>query len=515
MKKYFLFFLFVISSIFCFAESYKINEVSYDISGKTREYALVQKVPVDTDTVFASFEDFEKYLTSLKQELNNQRVFQSSDITYTLSESSEVDLILVDLLITTQDTINIIGIPYPSYNSNTGITLKIKVKDYNFCGSMEPMDFDLNYKAKGTDALDDVTHVIGLNFGFEVPFEIVNLSSSWSSDFNFEYTFGESGLDMSICEGIGISVPIGDITSAKIAFNQYYIQDSSYVDYGDDKYLKEDVSVSFPFTIAKIPDWSKISWTPKIGLDYSWDFDAFNGDPYGGIDYNGLRGPQLTLSHALSGSHVNWNGNFRDGFSCSLSQTFGYNFYNDKESMNLVFTSQYYKKLCSFIGLASRLYVYKDFYGANKKFGSMIRGIRDGVFKSNQFVLLNLDFPFRLFQTDWRKIIGWDKLHYIDFEFQLSPFVDMVFAENSYTKTKFNPKDAWYGAGMEMIVYPTQFRSIQGRISFGVDAVQFLKKTGNRVGALNGMADKLFNTKWRKEADSHWYELTIGIGLFY
>lgn len=515
MKKIVFCILFsVIVSFFCFSESYKINTVDYDISGITREYALSQKVPVDTATVFKDYPSFEKYINDLKQLLNNQRVFQSTDVEMTFLDASAEGVIPVNLTIIAEDTLNIVAVPYPAYNSNTGLTLKIKVKDYNFFGSMEEMNFDLNYQAKGSDQ-EALTHVYGINFDFEVPFKIVNLPASWNSSFSFEYIVGGEQFDMDICEGIGVSVPIAGVTSADFAFNQYYIQDSEYLETDDSKYFEEEVSVSFPFLLTHIPDFSDLTWTPRIGFDFTWDFDAFDGLPYYGITEEEIRGPSVSVGHTLSADRINWFGNFRDGASASLGQTFSYNLYDTSKSFNLTLEGEYHNKINNFIGFSSRGYWYKDFFDKSEEPGRRLRGIRDRDYDSPDYLMFNFDLPVKVFQTNWGKLFGWDKLSFIDFEFQAAPFIDVALMDNIYNNTYYDYKDGLYGAGLEMLVYPSRFRSLQGRISFGVDCVQFLDKVGNKVSKLDGLSEKLFNMDWRDEEASSWFELSIGIGLFY
>ena len=55
-------------------------------------------------------------------------------------------------------------------------------------------------------------------------------------------------------------------------------------------------------------------------------------------------------------------------------------------------------------------------------------------------------------------------------------------------------------------------RSIQGRISFGIDTVRFAQKLGENISFIDTAVKKFFTTDWRKE---EWYELSIGIGLHY
>lgn len=509
MRKFIITVLFCLFSFIAFADYYKVNDVSYDTTGFTRSYALSQKIPVDTVTVFKDFDSFEKYIDNLRQQLNNQRIFQSSEVTLSYLEKGTDGIIPVNVLITTVDTLNIIGVPYPSYDSNSGITLKIKVKDYNFLGSMETMNFDLNYQAKGTDNLEDAEHIYGLNFGFSIPFNLVKIPANWTSDFTFSYTVENPALDMNICEGISFSIPMKDITSLVFSFKQYYIQDCTYLDVHDDKYFEEAFGLSLPFTVASIPGWSSLTWSPSIFFHYVWDFDVFKGLKHGGICSDSLLGPKIVFSETLSGGRINWIGNFRDGSSLKLSQTFRSNLFKDTFTASMSIASQYHKKLCSFIGFSTQQEWYNNFSDVQNKFGSVIRGVRDKDWESSDYISLNFDLPISLFHTDWGKLIGWDKLNFFNFELQISPFVDIVVGDNTYASSKYKLKDGWYGTGLEAIVFPDKFRSIQVRASFGVDAVQFLKR--NEIA----FADSLFNTAWREDGSSGWYELSIGVGLFY
>jgi hypothetical protein len=95
---------------------------------------------------------------------------------------------------------------------------------------------------------------------------------------------------------------------------------------------------------------------------------------------------------------------------------------------------------------------------------------------------------------------------YVDFELQLSPFIDIAFSHidvpSADVNRTFSYKDGWYAGGLEMLVYPTKMRSLQGRISFGVDLARTLGFLENRL-----------DTSWRSKV-SRW-ELFIGIGLHY
>ena len=127
-----VFFVILFYGIFpCVAENkYKINSIRYEISGITRDTVLSQKLNIDTETVFPSQEELSEYLTEIKQNIENFRVIETSEITESYSQPDESGLIYVDLLIKASDSINFVIVPYPKYDVNTGFELKLKIKDY-------------------------------------------------------------------------------------------------------------------------------------------------------------------------------------------------------------------------------------------------------------------------------------------------------------------------------------------------------------------------------------------------
>ena len=159
------------------------------------------------------------------------------------------------------------------------------------------------------------------------------------------------------------------------------------------------------------------------------------------------------------------------------------------------------------------------------KIGSYIRGIRDEQNYINSdtkslttqaAILLNLDIPIHIITTDWlgysNALFGEDSwisnhikwMRIFDFELQLNPFIDMALCNNQVTGKTFAIKDGWYGAGLEVLVYPAKWRSLVVRGSVGVD----LGKT-----IIHKVIPKLYDDSWRGSASS--YEISIGIGLHY
>ena len=134
----------LVNTVFLFAEQYQVVDVQYDLDGRTREYALNKALDIRRDLVLESEEELKLYVDFIAQKLRDQRVLEDSSVTYELGEA-ENGIVPVTLFIRADETWNILPLPYPKYDSNSGFTLKIKVKDYNFLGTMEPLDFDLEF----------------------------------------------------------------------------------------------------------------------------------------------------------------------------------------------------------------------------------------------------------------------------------------------------------------------------------------------------------------------------------
>lgn len=514
MKKSFFVIIFICFSIYSiFSEGYKIEKVDYDLSGITRENSLKSKFPVDTSTVFQSQEDLETYLKDLEKRISNNRIFDWAKVEITSIEHG-TEYNIVSILIETDDTWNIIALPYPSYDSNSGFKLKLKVKDYNFMGSMETFDITGNYKFDPEKKTND------FDISFDIPFpsfKILSFDSSFSMDFEVAYTYGDRYLSFDFGQSLGFGKSINDYFGINFGVSNTFYIAPDYKDYGDDFYFKDNVYLSLPVKLATIENVGALSWSPNVSFTIKWDLEAFKGHENFGMNHSDLLGPSLSFGHSISTGRVNWDGNFRNGFNASVSQSFDYNFHSKELYQYFNFNSKLYKKFSDVVALASAQQFYINVNGNNSEKGGELRGVRNSYFNSSSALILNFDLPIRLFQTDWVSFFNWFGLdwkwtRYVDFEFQFSPFLDVALCKNSSTGTQFLIEDGFYSCGFEMLVYPNKMKSITGRVSLGIDAVKFLDKVGNKISIVDKVTNRVFNTDWRY--GSMW-ELFIGIGLFY
>ena len=161
------------------------------------------------------------------------------------------------------------------------------------------------------------------------------------------------------------------------------------------------------------------------------------------------------------------------------------------------------------IGIASDIYFFMMMNGTENN-GPRLRGIRDKQYfssssgygdsyacKTSGALAVNIDFPIRVFSTRFEKNRVLRKLN---FEVQVSPFIDFALLNNKAAGTIFSIKDGFYAGGLEVIVFPESWKSIQVRASVGFDVGSYLLK--NQL-----------NMNWRSDVSP--YEVSVGIGLHY
>lgn len=543
-KKFFFTVIFIFCSITFFAEKFRISDVEYNINGQTREYALQKKVKIDKNRVFPSKETFDKYINDLKSQMENSRVFESVEIVLEYqsnnnisatsnlqdnqssdsnknqyeevenftSDDSETECTDIKLIVNTTDSMHLIVIPYPKYDSNNGFSLRLKAKDTNFLGSMEEMSGDFNYQMKQDTNDNHTDHIFGFNFDFSIPFKINKFNAENKNSVDINYTIGESAPEWKLSSGLNLELPF-DKFSINFDFSQGFIRELDYEKYDDEIYFSEEFKFSVPITIQQIDNWGKIIYEPYISGVYNWDNDGIMEKN------NDLISPEISINQKLSTERINWIENFRSGLSVSITNSYGYNFGKDNFIPKISGELKIFKSF-KYFGFCSNIYAFA-YMNKTENIGSRLRGIRDDVYFNKNYdngkhaeekacetqaaFIFSLDIPIRIFKVYWEDVplikkIGFAK--YFNMEMQFSPFIDIAFINNRATNTDFYYKDAFYAGGLEVLVYPLKWKGIQIRASLGIDL-------GRKMPYLKGKV----NQEWRKSASA--YEISIGIGLQY
>lgn len=527
MKKsrIFIFVLYCILNSLLFSQKYQITNVEYDIkkssilgfTGKTRPYALENNVSVDKNKIFETKEELDEYLKDYETRLYNTKAFDSIEVITNFSESeNEERIIFVNLQVNLQDTIHILAVPYPKYNSNSGFELKLKAKDTNFLGSLNTMSSDFNFAVEQEDEFSEKDIKAGISFAFDNPFKMGIFDATWVNDYSFDYNFTQKTPEWDAKTGLKLELPLEKL-SYILEFNQYFIKDNDYKSYDDEIYFTEEAVFSVPIKLFKIKNWADVEYKPYLSALFNWDFNTINQEN------NDLSSPTLTLGHSISTKRINWNKDFRKGISVELLNSYSYNFqrrdfypYIKADFSGFMnFSILEDKNFFSKIGITNHTQIFHYFNNPNSsnfysnEIGEYLRGIRDNQYYKNQIssddtnalrtstaLVINIDFPIHIFTTNFTS----NFLSYFNFDFQLSPFFDFALMYNRLKNEWFLPEDGFYSAGIEVLVYPLKWAGFTVRGSIGFD-----------IGRI--LLSDFIDTSWRDDV-SKW-EISFGVGLHY
>ncbi|MCQ2573680.1 MAG: hypothetical protein MJ182_07280 [Treponema sp.] len=528
MKKKFFkqicFFTFFILTIPVYAQSYKIEKVSYDITGITKEASLKTNIPISTNKVFETKNDFDIYIKKIKQDLINTRCFESSDVTFEFSSPDENNIISVDLLISVKDSLHFLGLPYLKYSSSDGMSLKVKAKDTNFLGTMNVLNSSIDFQVKpDEDGTPFKIFEPAINVSIDYPYNVDPFRITWINDYSLSYTWGNLSPEWDAETGVLLEYPFKS-TTLTWKFSQGFIKDYTYLTDNDETYFKEFFSFSTPFAICDVPNLNQLKIYPLISLTYNWDPVNYNG--YSGIYNPALQGPSLEISSSLTLGRVNWIGNFREGVYGKVTPLIGYNFGSIFDEKVKPYTIGLQTNITAFkafkyFGINSQLnafgYIYSEKTGGSQIIDSYLRGIIDNrrspytddyQAKTSGAIVLNLDLPIHIFTTDWESFPVTKNLSFMrhfNFELQVSPFVDLALITTNKEvhgmNRSLNLKDGFYTAGMEVLVFPSKWSSYVVRASIGVDIGR--KLLGNHI-----------NSSWRNTGCST-TEISIGLGTHF
>lgn len=527
------FFLFFLVS-FLSAEKYQITSVEYHLpQNGTKENAVRHKILIDTERIFQDESELLEYKENLLQKFENTRAFENVIITFTKiddmslsdlsrqssagSNSSSDEITKLSCIVNAKDSKHLLIVPYPKYDSNSGLTIKLKAKDTNFLGNLESLNFEFAAGKKDSE-LDDTKNnfYVGAALDFVVPFYAGPFNIFLLNNYSFEYNFADSRPQFDTTTGLKIELPF-ERFSFVLDVLQGAHRDFEYTAFDDELYGKTYAKFSVPVKIIKSENYGDMVFRPFTDFDLNYDDNGIceeNDDLSGGV---------FSAGSEIEITNINWRGNFRDGYSFLAGAKYGWNFECDGTQYKIYAQSTLFKSFKYNAVQARANFNYSDKYRI--KIGENLRGIADDqkypgtkmkALKVPSSVFVNLDFPFHIVTTNWSSWISsvfgedsWIANHFswtrtFDFELQAVPFVDFALTENEATGRTFSPKDAWYAAGFEILVFPSKWKSVVVRASAGFDVGRLLIQ--------NKWPEKI-DYSWREDAKKH--EIYIGIGLLY
>ncbi len=521
MKKILLAVCFFLTCAFTLSgENYKIKKAEITTSGKfrfttTRPHAVEIKYPIDRNTIFTE-EELLSYLDYYKQQLNNTRLFEEVSVTYETLLSNETEessnglcevIVKVDL----KDSNHFLAVPYPKFKSDkekTEIKLKLKAKDDNFLGTMNPLATEINIEF--TKDNDKGKFKPGFNISYDFPFSLGPVNITWVNDYSINAYLGKLYPEWNAKTGLKFELPYKHFSIVLEGYHNF-INNYDYESFNDSMYSKEQFILSTPFKLYEFENFTYLIYTPSVDYSFIWDNDGIH------IDNESLSGPIITLSHSLSNSKINWTDNYREGYSISLTNSWAYNFQRNDWNPSVAFEAKLFsvfpieeRDYLNKLGITADLYAFTyfdlpgQFYDHSKngygdKIGKRLRGIPDDSYLGNgtpnyttsTAVVLNLDFPIYLFETSFKKDI-------INFAMQLSPFIDAAVFRDRKLPLQTDSKLC---CGMEVLVFPKKWSSFIIRASVGFD----IKTSVATATDIKGLVKDFWANK----------EISIGLGLHY
>jgi hypothetical protein len=446
-----------------------ISGITFDIKGRTRPDAVIRNAELKEGEEIQGRANLEKYIQEKQQFLQNQRIFDSAKITRSVGEVQKDGKYPVSLHISIVDTWNIIAVPYPKYDTNSGFEFIVKARDYNFMGTMNPLRLDFGYKydQKGQSS-------VVFELDSDTPFRAFGFN--WNIDFDHFFNYrpdAEEPYFYKNITGLSMELPF-KTTLFTFGFEESFVlneeNDDSKLQYG--KFQNGLYMASRPYVIWEIPtgldvgNYGELTYTPEISAVFNHEFSQWPLHDF-------RKGPFLSLIHTLGFNQINWIGNYRQGFDVGMKNSYVFDFHRmsqDKESLSIEYSvsGKGHFIITGNFGISTFLQYRHWFYhdpGYYTKGGDALRGILDSAINADYMLSLNLDFPFRVLQFLPSRWFGKPRLRIIDFDLHLSPIVDMALYHDPLSNTAFSFKNILVSGGMELIVFPAFMRSLYIRVS--------------------------------------------------
>jgi len=464
---------------------YIIAAFEFDIRGRTRSSALIHNAELRVGEELHGRADLEEYIRDRTQVLTNMRVLRDTvEISYSVGERREDGAYPVTLMIRVEDSWNIIALPVPYYDTNDGLDLTVRARDYNFLGTMSPLRIDLGYQRD-----PDGRNSFELMIDSSIPF------TAWGYRWNFlfENVFQyrpESYEPFFFRNTTGISVELPfRTTTLTVGFDESFILNQENprahrVPGGEGPWY------SIPENFQRGPYMSSrlfASWRIPTGLttarfgELTYTLSpsiTFNHELPNWPLHDFRRGPFANFSHSLGFGRTDWHGNYRSGLSVSLSNSFSYDFFRydriqDPFHATLFFSGSSHFIVSRFLGFSARIQSRRWFFfdgrGYHDNAGDVLRGIADRALQADYMLSLNTNFPLRALVFTPSRWLNNNSLRLFDFEFHVSPMLDIAMFDDPVTG-----RDVAAAGGLEFIVFPEVMRALFLRLSIGVNVLEAL-----------------------------------------
>ena len=454
---------------------YQIRNVEFSIDGNTRESVLMHYLDIERGEEFEGRAAVEEYITDKLQLIRNQRTLANGTITPSFEPDPErPEMVYVDLQIEVSDTWNYIVLPYGKYDSNEGLLLSLRGRNYNFLGGMETLEVNLDYLKPSVEENE-----YSLNSALKIPFYLYGFE--WK--FNFEEDVRISADDPTYFytkAGLSLDIPMNSHTWQASMQQEYYLNEEGDDD-PDNWYLRSSGHFGSSIPLGfELPGFTEVNYNPAL-------ITSVNYKPGDRLSTE-RRGYELGVEHGITTGRIDWRKNFRNGAELEFTQNLRWNFQRDRWLSDFNSELQMHKSL-GFMGISSRLQGFYRYGGVKEDVAGPIRGILDNRITAESGFFANIDFPIKMwiwFLDRW-------------FEGHISPFFDYGLVQEP--GGTYDLGQGWYSAGLEGFAFAKFARSIYLRMSLGID--------------VEALFDGAFIGDPAPRDGASIYELYIGLGHHY
>jgi len=490
---------------------YVLVGVECHITGFVLEPALLSYLAVEEGRVFRDLPSLESYAGDINRRLRNNRVFDlASSVTLRLLDApADGGPRPAELVVDARTSTTAVVVPFPKYNSDDGLSVAVRFKDFNFLGSLETVTANFDYFFA-----DDSFELGG---DFALPFGLAGGDWRFSTDFDLLWEDGKPDLDgsVSLSSTYGLA-GLGKGWTLKPAISYTYDRDDQ------DHELSASAGIAYSFT-ALIP------WTLSANASYVYYY-LDHGDPYlsgslaaqssvvlGDTGFLGpltcsfsigpfvqsslpsfdLRNVGYTATQSLAAGRIDWIGNFRKGAGFSFSATYTYNGiaeqHQDRYDLAFSLNARFFQPFCQVAGLNLRILGrwFADWTllgdAGDFDWDDEFRGMKDTL-RGDLGMVVNLEFPLDLAQG---RFFG---IEFLSSEVFLNPFLDLGFVRTDPAQAVLDPGQEILCGGAEIIVFPDKARAFSYRLSAGYDLLDLFE---TKTIALSGL------------------ELWLGLGLHF
>ena len=467
-----------------------IVDYKFTVKGITRPFALLYRLVENGEfrkgETIKGKTNLEKHISNITQIYINQLVLKdNAEVSYSTDGRNEDGTYPVTIMIKVQDSFNIIALPLPYYK-NSVFNITIKARDYNFLGTMKSLRVDLGYGYNGDE---DQPHSFLFGAYFDMPFQF--LGYYWNAIFdNIVQLRVDAPVYYENTTGVSMDLPFGSTTFTFGLNERMYLnrensgwaKAAGYGAYQDGLYMASNPYVSWRIpTGLTVSQYGDLTYTPSVSSTFNHEFPNL---PLAAD----RKGPFMNFNHSLGFGNINWLGNYREGLSFSVGNSYQYDFNRNVYDISFNFTGIGHHVFKKFFAASARL-MYTYLYSSDVTYtGSYVsynlRGIADTYLPAYQMATLNLDFPFRVFAFTPSKWFNTDKLRFFDLEMHISPVIDLaMYRQRSPDggKITYGPAEYAVTGGLELIIFSSFMRSLYVRLGFAIDIKEFLKARPIRI----------------------------------